>query len=240
MRGRAEVRFIKGRTRFHGWRGTPTGSPKQPNLLAIYRATEVAGKRISMALKTTTVNRSQNATNQSKAAVNGLKSVSSLNKLPPPALSISDAVSATARKAEFDKLIKELKRLEPDITKGDKLKVQAVASITKYLDGRPRGDRDKNLTLIAGALGKNVRTLYRWISEAADPEGADKKLAERRAQSPRTNDPELTPVQLLNDVVFKYLSDTGDDVDGIFQVLKDNIPQERLCASLKKLKGVCP
>ncbi len=138
---------------------------------------------------------------------------------------------------EFDKLIKELKRLEPGITKGEELKKQAVASINKYMDGRPRGDRDKNLTLIASALGKNVRTLYRWSSEAADPEAAEKKLAERRES--KTKEPEITPIQLLTDVVFKYLGETGDDVDGIFQVLKDQIPQEQLCASLKKLKGVC-
>ena len=193
-----------------------------------------------MALKTTTVNRSQNATSQSKAVVKGLKSVSSLNKLPPPPVSISDTVSATARRAEFDRLIKELKRLEPGITKGEELKRQAVASINKYLDGRPRGDRDKNLTLIAGALGKNVRTLYRWIAEAEDPQAAENKLAERRAQSPKVKDPELTPIQLLNDVVFKYLDETNNDLDNLFQVLKDQIPQERLCAALKKLKGVCP
>jgi phage N-6-adenine-methyltransferase len=33
----AEIRFIEGRIRFLGWMRTPIGSPKQPNLLAIYR-----------------------------------------------------------------------------------------------------------------------------------------------------------------------------------------------------------
>ena len=192
-----------------------------------------------MALKTAAVNRSQNATNQSKVVVKGLKAVSSLNKLPPPARSISGTVSATARKVEFDKLIKELKRLEPDITRGDKSKAQAVADINKYLDNRPRGDRDKNLTLIASAFGKDVRTLYRWISEAADPEAAEKKLAERRAASPKTKDPDITPVQLLSDVVFKYLDETNNNVDELFQVLQDQVPQEQLCAALRKLKGIC-
>ena len=37
VKGRAEIRFIEGRIRFHGWTGTPIGSPRQPNLLAIYK-----------------------------------------------------------------------------------------------------------------------------------------------------------------------------------------------------------
>lgn len=38
VKDQAEIRFIEGRIRFYGWNGTPIGSPKQPNLLAIYRA----------------------------------------------------------------------------------------------------------------------------------------------------------------------------------------------------------
>jgi hypothetical protein len=168
-----------------------------------------------------------------------LKIVSARNQLPPPAKSVSDTVSAAKRQKEFDTLIRELKKIEPAITQGDKMKLIAVGSINRFLDTRPRGDRDKNLILIAGALGKNVRTLYRWIAEAEDPKAAEAKLAERRAQSPKANDPELTPVQLLGDVVFKYLDETNNDVDGLFQVLKDQVPQERLCAALRKLKGIC-
>lgn len=36
--GRAEVRFRKGRIKFHGWQNTPIGSPKTPSVFAIYRA----------------------------------------------------------------------------------------------------------------------------------------------------------------------------------------------------------
>ncbi len=34
----AEIRFIRGRIRFHGWMGTPIGGPRWPSLLAIFRA----------------------------------------------------------------------------------------------------------------------------------------------------------------------------------------------------------
>lgn len=34
----AELHFIRGRIRFLGWKGTPIGSPRQPNFLAVYRA----------------------------------------------------------------------------------------------------------------------------------------------------------------------------------------------------------
>lgn len=34
---KAELRFRRGRIRFHGWQGTPIGSPKTPSIIAIYR-----------------------------------------------------------------------------------------------------------------------------------------------------------------------------------------------------------
>ena len=34
----AEVRFLQGRVRFIGWRGTPIPAPRTPSLLAIYRS----------------------------------------------------------------------------------------------------------------------------------------------------------------------------------------------------------
>jgi phage N-6-adenine-methyltransferase len=36
VKDHAEIRFIKGRVRFHGWLGTPIGTPRQGNLFAIY------------------------------------------------------------------------------------------------------------------------------------------------------------------------------------------------------------
>ena len=41
VRDVAELRFVRGRIKFFGWMGTPIGSPKQPSMLAIYRAPEV-------------------------------------------------------------------------------------------------------------------------------------------------------------------------------------------------------
>lgn len=35
--GKAEVRFRRGRIKFHGWMGTPIGSPKAGTVFAIYR-----------------------------------------------------------------------------------------------------------------------------------------------------------------------------------------------------------
>jgi site-specific DNA-methyltransferase (adenine-specific) len=35
----ADLRFIKGRIKWIGWQGTPIPSPKEPNMLAIYRGT---------------------------------------------------------------------------------------------------------------------------------------------------------------------------------------------------------
>jgi phage N-6-adenine-methyltransferase len=37
VKERAEIRFVRGRIRFLGWMHTPIGSPKQGNILAIYR-----------------------------------------------------------------------------------------------------------------------------------------------------------------------------------------------------------
>ena len=38
VKSQAEIRFIQGRIKFLGWLGTPIASPKQRNLLAIYRS----------------------------------------------------------------------------------------------------------------------------------------------------------------------------------------------------------
>lgn len=35
----AEIRFVRGRIRFYGWKGTPIGSPRTPSMFAIYRGT---------------------------------------------------------------------------------------------------------------------------------------------------------------------------------------------------------
>lgn len=37
VKDRAEVRFVRGRISFLGWRGTPIPSPKDPNMFAVYR-----------------------------------------------------------------------------------------------------------------------------------------------------------------------------------------------------------
>lgn len=37
IKGKAEIRFVKGRVRFFGWKGTPITSPKTPSMLVIYR-----------------------------------------------------------------------------------------------------------------------------------------------------------------------------------------------------------
>lgn len=36
--GHSEIRFIKGRIKWIGWKGTPIPNPKDPSMLAIYRA----------------------------------------------------------------------------------------------------------------------------------------------------------------------------------------------------------
>lgn len=36
--GRAELRFVRGRVRFHGWDNTPIPSPKTPNIVAVFRS----------------------------------------------------------------------------------------------------------------------------------------------------------------------------------------------------------
>lgn len=38
VKGRAELRFIRGRIKWLGWQGTPIPNPKDPSMLAIYRA----------------------------------------------------------------------------------------------------------------------------------------------------------------------------------------------------------
>ena len=58
------------------------------------------------------------------------------------------------------------------------------------------------------------------------------------SNAPRVKEPEITPIQQLTDVVFMYLDETDNDFDGLFQVLKDQVPQDKLCAALKRLK--CP
>jgi site-specific DNA-methyltransferase (adenine-specific) len=37
VKDRAELRFVQGRIKWIGWQGTPIPSPKDPNMLAIYR-----------------------------------------------------------------------------------------------------------------------------------------------------------------------------------------------------------
>lgn len=37
VKDRAEIRFVEGRIRFYGWKGTPIGSPKTPSMFVIYR-----------------------------------------------------------------------------------------------------------------------------------------------------------------------------------------------------------
>lgn len=43
VKTRAEVRFLRGRVKFLGWRGTPIGSPKMASMLAIYRQKKSGG-----------------------------------------------------------------------------------------------------------------------------------------------------------------------------------------------------
>jgi hypothetical protein len=60
--------------------------------------------------------------------------------------------------------------------------------------------------------------------------------APAKAKEARFEEPETTPVQLLEDVVCKYMQDTNDNVEGLFEVLKSQIPADKLCAALKGLK----
>jgi hypothetical protein len=62
--------------------------------------------------------------------------------------------------------------------------------------------------------------------------------APTKAKAARFQEPETTPVQLLEDTVCKYMQDTNDDVDGLFEVLKAQVSTNKLCAALKGLK--CP
>ena len=40
VNNRCEIRFVRGRVRFFGWKHTPIISPRTPSILAIYRATD--------------------------------------------------------------------------------------------------------------------------------------------------------------------------------------------------------
>ncbi len=164
--------------------------------------------------------------------------VSRLNQLPVPPRNTSLTVRELARKKAFDGLIKELKRLEPGITSGETARKQAVQAIEKYLKDQPYGDRDKNLTIIAAALGKalgrnvGASTLYRWIREEKDPQAAEDRRADRRESV------KVEPLQAFRDAVGVYLRACPGDADGILAVIKDAaIPREKICAALK---GLCP
>jgi phage N-6-adenine-methyltransferase len=37
VKGRAEIRYVRGRVRFLGWEGTPIPAPKAPSIIAVYR-----------------------------------------------------------------------------------------------------------------------------------------------------------------------------------------------------------
>lgn len=43
----ADLHFIRGRVRFLGWRGTPLPSPRSPNLVAVFGATQSSGSQVA-------------------------------------------------------------------------------------------------------------------------------------------------------------------------------------------------
>ncbi len=86
---------------------------------------------------------------------------------------------------------------------------------------------------------RNLADAKRLNPGATPEEIVRKAKAIDAPQAPRVKEPDTTPTQLLSDVVFKYMDETDNDVDGLFKVLKDQVPQDKLCALLKRFKGAC-
>jgi len=156
--------------------------------------------------------------------------VSRLNQLPPPVRQDSAILAEKKRKAEFDGLIKQLRPLVETLQQTRK---RVVEAIEKYLKNRPRGDRDKQITLIASALGKSPRTLYYWLSDEADPEKKAARLAtDREAKAARTPlDTRESLVQALNE----HLETSNGDIEEVLKVIRNSpIPREKLCKTFCK------